>query len=223
LYDKAQIQHEKELRNIDQSHGITLLRETEREVPEQIELLERAKAAAIVGQFSEARRLREEARQVAESELEARKQRVDREFSESRSILATRQQNAIEAITKKWEDEVNDLNAEVRARKAETQQRFESGVEIIRERGRVRCNALLADEDIVGDALFSLNRKISEAVRDAETDRTSSPGKTSPNQNVRSPKIVGGSSVMARKIGVSTGSSGRSSRSSRSRLSLDAA
>jgi hypothetical protein len=105
LPDKTQVQHEQQLRNSDKSHRTTLIREAEREVPEQVELLEQAKAAAVVGQYSEARRPQESARFAGESELEARKQHIDQEFSESRSILAAQQQYAIAKITQKWEDE----------------------------------------------------------------------------------------------------------------------
>ena len=55
LFDKAQLQHEKELRNIDKSHGVALLREAAREVPEQLELLEEAKSAAVAGRYQEAK------------------------------------------------------------------------------------------------------------------------------------------------------------------------
>jgi hypothetical protein len=201
LLDKAHLQHEKELRNIDSSHGISLIREAEREVSEQIELLEKAKTAAVIGQYSEARRLREEARKVGESEMEARKRRIDQEFSEFRTILAIKHQDAISKITQKWELEMNDLNAEVRARTAETQQRFQGGIEMIRERAAIQFNAVVADEDLKGDELFDLNRKIDEVLRNAEFDRNSIGsvrGSVSPR---KSPRIIGGSAVMARKIG----------------------
>jgi phage-related minor tail protein len=57
-------------------------------------------------QFSEMRRLREEARATVESELKARKQRIDQQFSESRSIFATKQQEVSAKITQKYEEEM---------------------------------------------------------------------------------------------------------------------
>jgi hypothetical protein len=47
LFEKARIQHEMKLRDVDKSHGIALLRESERKIPAQLSLLEQAKAAAV--------------------------------------------------------------------------------------------------------------------------------------------------------------------------------
>jgi hypothetical protein len=60
------------------------------------------------------------------------------------------------------------LNFEVRARRVETQQRFDAGVDLIRECGVIRCNSLVAEEHLKGDALFSLNQKINETFRNAQ-------------------------------------------------------
>jgi hypothetical protein len=165
LFDKTQVQHEKELRNIDKSHGISLLREAEREVPEQTALLEQAKAAAIAGRYDEARTLREEARNVGEAELEARKQRIDEEFNQSRLMLAAKQQEAIEKITQKYDDEIGELSSDVQLRQMEIQQRFDSGVGLIRQRAEIRCNALIAEDEAKEDALFNVNQKMNELLR----------------------------------------------------------
>ena len=182
LLDKAQVQHEKELRNIDKSHGVALLREAEREVPDQLTLLEQAKAAASAGRYEEARNLRDKARNAGENELEERKQKVDMEFEESRAMLATKQQDAIAAISQKYEEEIQNLNAEVQLRKLEMNQRFESGVNIIRQRAEVRCNSLVADDEIKEDALFELNQRINDMLNDFQSKSTSR--KQSPNKSV---------------------------------------
>ena len=167
-FDQAQIQLEKELRNIDKSHEVALLREAEREVPEQIDLLERAKAAAVAGNYKEAKSLRDQARETGEQELEARKMKIDEEFAQSRSQLSERQQQAIAKITDKYEAENAELNAEVQMRKLEMHQRFDTGFGLIRERAEMRCKALVADDEVKEDALFTLNRKIDEMLNDAK-------------------------------------------------------
>ena len=179
FFDQAQNQLDKELQNIDKSHEEALLREAEREVPEQIDLLERAKAAAVAGNYKEAKSLRDKAREIGEQELEARKMRIDEEFAQSRSQLSEKQQRAIQKIQDKYEEENAALNAEVQMRKLETQQRFDTGVGLIRERAEMRCKALVADDEVKEDALFTLNRKIDEMLNDAKEGKL--PMDPSPN------------------------------------------
>jgi hypothetical protein len=232
LFDKAQVQHEKELRNIDRSHAISLLREAEREVPEQTDLLERAKAAAVAGNYTDARSLREEARNVGEAELEARKQRIDQEFGQSRSLLAAKQQEAIEKITEKYDEEIGDLASDVQLRTMEAQQRFEAAVALIRQRAEIRCNALIAEDEVKEDALFNVNQKINEVLRNSqqsgskpprrpETVQSPARGSTSTSSisSKRSGRKVASSlsRIMAGSSYSSTTSSGRVSRNAVSR------
>lgn len=175
LIDKAQEQHEKELKNIDKSHGVALLREAEREVPEQIELLEKAKAAANEGKYTEARNLREQARCVGEQQLEDRKNNLDREFDQSRSMLAAKQQNSIEVIQGKYDEELEELTKEVDLRKMETEQRFEAGVRTIRERAEIRCNALVSEDEVKEDAAFKINQDINQMLRESQMKKEDIP------------------------------------------------
>lgn len=168
LIDKTQIQHGKELRSIDKSHGIALLREAEREVPDQIELLEKAKAAAVAGRYDDARDLRDQARAAGENELEERKKKIDKEFEHSRSMLAAKQQEAIEHITQKYDDEISNLTGEIQMRIKETEQRFESGVDLIRQRAEIRCNSLVADDEVKEEAIFNIKQMIDEIIRDSQ-------------------------------------------------------
>ncbi|OHT11508.1 hypothetical protein TRFO_19053 [Tritrichomonas foetus] len=229
LIDKTVLQHEKELKNIDKSHSIALLREAEREVPDQIDLLEQAKAAAVAGRYEDARNLRDRARLTGENELEERKQKIDKEFAESRSMLAAKQQDAIEHITQKYDEEISNLNAEVQLRRLETEQRFESGVQLIRQRAEVRCNSLVADDEVKEDAIFELNQRINDLLRDSQQQPgsgQSKPMKSAPQNNdqkVTSADItatpttekIGKSKSSARSI--SSTSSSRSTSTSTSR------
>lgn len=168
LLDCAQLQQEKELNSIDKSHANFLLKETSKEVPEQIDLLKQAKAAASAGQFPDAKRMRDAARAIGEAELENRKQRIDEEYDQARSMLSARAQDALNRISKKYEDEINDLESEVQMRKLETKQRFDGGIKLIRQRAEIRCKALVAEEDVKEDALFEVNRKIDSILMNPE-------------------------------------------------------
>jgi hypothetical protein len=96
LFDKARTRHEKELRDVDKSHGIAVLGESGRETPAQLSLLEQAKAAAMSGQFDDARQLREEA---CEDDVEARRRRTDQKFCQSPSMRADTQEETIAQFT----------------------------------------------------------------------------------------------------------------------------
>lgn len=220
LIDKTQIQHGKELRSIDKSHGIALLREAEREVPNQIELLEQAKAAAVAGRYDDARSLREQARIAGENELEERKRKIDEEFEHSRSMLAAKQQEAIEHITQKYDDEISNLNGEIQMRKKETEQRFDSGVELIRQRAEIRCNSLVADDEVKEEAIFNIRQMIDEIIRDSqekppptslETATQNYQQKRSSSQSSRSSSSVSSAAATPRSknSNVSNGNSNR--------------
>lgn len=168
IYDKTQLLHDKEQKSIDKSHATALHREAEREVPEQIDLLEAAKLAAMERNYTEAKKLRSQAREVAEKELTNRKERIDEEFAQSRSLLTSRQQEAMDQINAKYDEEMNALSTEISIRQNEATERYNSGLEMIRERARIKCDALLADDVTKEDAIFALNRKISDLLLSLE-------------------------------------------------------
>lgn len=164
---KMKQQHEKELRNIDKAHSTSLLREAEREVPEQFDILEKSKEAAMSGDYARARQLRDEARRVGEQQLQSRKDKVDREFSESRAMLCTKQQEALDQLSDEHEKKMSQISFDEKMKRIELDQRYEAGLGVIRQRAEVRCKALLADEDVKENALFEINQKIDEAVRES--------------------------------------------------------
>lgn len=191
LLDKTQLQHAKELKSIDKSHAIALRREAEREVPEQIEILEQAKAAAVAGNYNEARNLRDEARRTGERELEERKNKIDEEFEHSRMVLDTKQQEAQEQIQQKYDDEIANLQAEIQMRTKETEQRFNSGVELIKQRAEIKVNSLLADDEVKEEAIFVIRQEVDNYIRQSQekpqssTMRSSRSNRTSPRESTQ--------------------------------------
>lgn len=170
--DASQRQFENENKSIDKAHATALLREAESEVPEQIEKLEEAKNMASQGNYAEAKRLMAEARTIGESTLAARKERVDNEFEQSRSIHATKQQEEMERIEAKFDEQMEILNNDIATRQEETEQRYQSGLELIRERARIKCMTLLTDDQTKEDLIYQLNVKINDTVMALESGAT---------------------------------------------------
>ena len=179
LFDKAQIQYEKESESIDSSHGTTLLREAEREVPEQMELLERAKQEATQGNYSEARRLREQARTVGENEIRRRKNQIDLEFSQSHSILDQKHQETTNRIDAKYRDEIDSLHSQIELHKRETDQRYDASLKLIKDRAHSKFESLIPDPEVRANAEYELNQKIDTIVRNS---------KLNPNENFEIPQ-----------------------------------
>ena len=164
IFEKTQLQHDKEMKYITRAHESALMREAEREVTEQMDLLEKSKAAAVTGDYEEAKRLQKEAREVGERELLGRQQKVDSEFSQSKSNLAVKQQEAMDKIGSKYDEEMNALATEINVKRCDTEQQYNNGLDLIRERARVRCFALLADDQTKEEALYKINQSISDLV-----------------------------------------------------------
>lgn len=170
LFNKAQIQFEKESDCIDESHGAALLREAEREVPEQFELLEQAKAAAAEGNYSSAKQLRDQARTAGENELRRRKQQVDYEFEQSHSILEQKYQDRTTLIETNFKEETDSLHAEFELHKHETEQRADASIQLIKERAHSKFETLIPDQETRENAELMLFQKIDKIIIEAKTN-----------------------------------------------------
>ena len=164
LYDKTIIQHEKELKSLEKSHYISLIREAEREVPDQFDLLEKAKFSANEGKYQEAKKMREEARIIGENELHSRKEKVDEEFASSKLNLATRQQLSLDDIAQKYNEEINLLNLDFNTKLDEIENRFQNGINLIKEKGKIRSESLIEGQTAQENSIFEINQLIQDMV-----------------------------------------------------------
>ena len=168
LLRKTKVKQEKEIKELEKAHMAGMLREAEREVPEQIDLLEKSKEAAIEGDYELARSLLNKSREVGEEELVSRQEKINQEFKESQPMLIARHQKDIEQITKSYEDEIEALQTEFEDRHSMVIQRYQSDIALLRQRAEARMDSVEADVETKEDALFELNQVISERVRSAE-------------------------------------------------------
>ncbi|KAH0794371.1 hypothetical protein GPJ56_001664 [Histomonas meleagridis] len=168
LLRKTKIKQEKELKDLEKSHMAGMLREAEREVPEQIDLLEKSKEAATEGDYELARSLLTKSREVGEEELVSRQKKIHKEFKESQPLLISRHQKDIEQISKGYEDEMEALQTEFEDRHSLIIERFQSDISLLRQRAEARMDTIEAGIETKEDALFELNQLISDRVRSAE-------------------------------------------------------
>ena len=163
-FERADQQNAKEQRSIEKAHATALLREAETEVPEQMDKLEQAKELAQKGDYQGAKKLMAEARAIGEQTLQERKQKVDNEFKQSMSILATKHQEEMDQLEAQYDQEMEQLSQDINIRKEDAETRYQNGIELIRERAKIRCNALLADDQTKEDAYFNLNQRINDTL-----------------------------------------------------------
>jgi hypothetical protein len=118
------------------------LRENGRTIPEQEELLQRARHAAMARQFDEARSLRDAAALIGETELDRRLMVLDEGFEQKRRQFLKVQRSEIEALSGQLDSEIGTIDEVTRQR--------------IVEEGEKRARQLIALMDQCGSKLGSL-------------------------------------------------------------------
>ena len=106
----------KDLISLEKDYASARLRETERTIPEHEELLKRSKNAALVKDFELARKYRDSAALVAETDLEARLQKTDSDFENLRRTTISKQREEIEYLSRKLDDELKALSLQAQNR-----------------------------------------------------------------------------------------------------------
>lgn len=112
-----------ELVSLEKDYASARLRETQRLIPEQEELLKKSKNAALTKDFDLARQYRDAAALVAETDLEARLMKTDNDFNELRKTLMAKQKDDIVFLSKKLDEELNTVErtVELKLQKEDTQ------------------------------------------------------------------------------------------------------
>ena len=93
LFEETQDEHIQQLMDLEKERGLTLLEESERDIPEQIELLERAKQVAMLSRFEEAIELRAQA-----------KEEMLKQHQEELDQIGVLHQQEIEALMKEHQE-----------------------------------------------------------------------------------------------------------------------
>lgn len=109
LFESLRDEQIKTLIDLEKDFAAARLRETERRISEQDELLAKAQHAATLRRFEEAKKLREAAQVVAEADLQCRLAKADENFEVARKATMKQQKEAIEALSNKLVTGLNKI------------------------------------------------------------------------------------------------------------------
>jgi hypothetical protein len=166
LFEEAQDEHIQQLMDLEKERGFSLLEESEKEIPEQVQMLEDAKQQARSGDFDTAIELRQRARVVGEEELERRRQDVEERFVKAKEEMLGHHQEELDEIGKLHEEEINQLRKEAADRDEEGKRSFALAVSLIKHKARVQMEALGAPEEQKRTAFKNLMTEIDESMKE---------------------------------------------------------
>jgi hypothetical protein len=160
LFEQTRADHINQIIDLEKERGLTLLSESEREVEEQISLLEQAKQAAIDSYFDRAIELRSEARRVGQIELERRRHSVEQYFANAKIELLRQQQLELDEIGAMHQVRLDSERADAQQKDIEAVTEFRLAVRHLLDETLVQIRALRATEELkdssVADALAEL-------------------------------------------------------------------
>jgi hypothetical protein len=108
-FEIIQSQQVRALVEMEKDFAAARLRETERTIPEQEQLLHRARRAGTAKQFDEARRLRDAAAMIGETDLRGRLMVLDEGFDQKRRQLLKAQRTEIEVLSARLDSEMRTI------------------------------------------------------------------------------------------------------------------
>jgi hypothetical protein len=168
LFEQTRADHLNQLIALEKERGLTLISESEREIEEQIGLLERAKQAAMDSDFDGAIRLRSEAKEVGQAELERRARAVEEHFRNAKSDLLKQQQLELDQIAAMHEERFTRERNEMQEKQEKVTEEFQAGVKHIKHRTKVEILALSADEGLKNDEVQEALAGLDDLMREFE-------------------------------------------------------
>lgn len=166
LFEQTQDDHIEQLMNLEKDRGITLLEESEREIPEQIELLNRAKQEAFLSRFEKAKQLRQEARDFGEAELERRRVDVEKRFQDLKDKMLVRHQKEMNEITELHEEEIKKLKESSDFQNQEAKRKLREEVDLLKDRATVRIKAVTANDLTKKAGIDTLMNEIDNSMKE---------------------------------------------------------
>jgi hypothetical protein len=168
LFEQTRADHINQIIDLEKELGLTLLSESEREIEEQISLLEEAKRAAIDSYFDRAIELRSEARRVGQAELERRRHAVEGYFRSAKAELLAQQRAELDEIAAMHQARLDSERSDAQHKEDDAVAEFRLAVRHLTDRAQVQIRALRATEALkdssAADALAELEALIAEFV-----------------------------------------------------------
>ncbi|OHT06139.1 hypothetical protein TRFO_25922 [Tritrichomonas foetus] len=182
LFQETQDDQIHQLMDLEKERGLTLLEESEREIPEQIELLNTAKKEAMLSHFAKAKELRQQARDVGEEELERRRKEVEEHFEELKIQMLQQHKDEMDQISDLHEEESKQLKEKSDHDLNEAKRKLKEAVDLLKDRATVRCQAVTANELTKKAAIDSLMAKINDSMKEYNLMPTVEPKLTKSEQ-----------------------------------------
>lgn len=182
LFQETQDDHIKQLMDLEKDRGITLLEESEREIPEQIELLNQAKKEAFLSRFEKAKQLRQEARDFGEAELERRRKEVEEHFQGMKDTMLVRHKKEMNEITELHETESKQLKEKADSQLSEAKLKLKENVDLLKDRATVKIQAVTSNDLTKKAGIQTLMEEIDNSMKEYNLQPTIAPKLTKSEQ-----------------------------------------
>jgi hypothetical protein len=166
LFEQTRNDHINQLIELERERGITLLSEAEREIPEQILMLERAKQEAIDANFETAIALRQQARDIGQAELERRRAEVESDFEGRRNELLARQKRELDEISERHELELRRIRASDAQRVAAADDEFRWRMACLVRESEVQILSLRGENELKNQGVQDLRAEWESAMEE---------------------------------------------------------
>jgi hypothetical protein len=164
LFEQTRTDHITELTNLENERGFALLCEAEREVPDQIAILHRAKQEAVASNFESAIALRQRARDVGQAELDRRRSEVESDFEFRRLELLARQKSELDEISDFHEREMTRIRREDEQKVENAKTEFVNAANHIRNEAEVKILSLRGSRELKDEAVKALREDVEAAM-----------------------------------------------------------
>ena len=171
IYAKYQViiedleqEHINQLMENENDRAFVLIQESEREIEEQLRLLEEAKKEATLCHFDHAKELRQQARDAAEAELERRRVETEEKFAKLKEEIIERQKAEIAQVTKDHEQEVSDEKANQERTYQKTQSDIQESFTLLAKKAIARFNAVSSNKKNIDEATEKINDCVNELI-----------------------------------------------------------
>lgn len=166
LFQETQDDQIKQLMNLEKDRGLTLLEESEREIPEQIELLNQAKDEAFLSHFEKAIELRQRSREIGTIELERRRKEVEAYYEDLKQKMLIRHKSELDQISELHEKELIQLKERADMQNEDAKRQLNETIDLLKDHAIVRIQALTSTDFEKKTAIDSLIAEITQSMSD---------------------------------------------------------
>ena len=171
IVEDLEQQHVDQLMENENERAYTLIQESEQDIEEQLQLLEEAKKEASLSNFAKAKELRQQARDVAEAELERRRKETEEKYQKIKEETIQKQKEELNDLAKQHEEEVNQEKISQEAVFRKTQEDIVSSFRIIAKTAIARFRAVSSNAENIEKATKEITEHTEKIVNKFKTQQ----------------------------------------------------